>query len=83
MDNNNFSISQKDKINEKSSSNKSLIDVDKAISEIKKIARQIQTPSDLLDLTWEQLIPKIVKEKTDEFFQNAQKTIDYFFRHLI
>lgn len=36
MDNNNFSISQKNKLNEKSSSIKSLIDVDKVISDIKK-----------------------------------------------
>ncbi|MHA1775901.1 MAG: hypothetical protein DRO88_02925 [Promethearchaeia archaeon] len=56
---------------------------ERLVNEISQLSRQIHSVSDVLDYTWEQIIPKIAKEHTDEYFSNGQKIIKYIFRYLI
>lgn len=56
---------------------------EKITGEIIQISRHIHGVSDILDYSWEKIIPSLAKERTDEFFTNGQKIIKYIFRYLI
>ena len=59
------------------------LDFESIVQEVGKAQRKIESLSKVVDLVIDEVMPQIFKERVAEAYENTQKIVDHFIRHLL
>lgn len=58
-------------------------DFDVILQKYNSFARNLDSPSKLIEYTMDEYLPAHLKEKYDTFLENTKISVDFIFRHLL
>ena len=66
-----------------SSADSKSINFEEIVQEVGKAQRKVDSLSKVVDLIIDEIMPEIFKERVAEAYENTQKIVDHFIRHLL